>query len=159
MKTIEDLTAGSPSKLVKTIVNLIWSSERSMPAHLTQNGDRTQSFCVDFEDMSAEDEYQMASVAWYEVDEHINPQDDITMQQRATMIRCGEDILIASYIVQKIQRTEIMNEVVEALIEMNTSSWPDNIDVPKVFATESAESWFTYCRKYGMEIAVASTKN
>ena len=48
---------------VQKVLDIISSSDRKMPAHFTSNGNRTQSFCIDF-DISETDEYEMASEAW-----------------------------------------------------------------------------------------------
>jgi len=40
---------------VQKVLDIINSSERVMPAHLTINGSRTQSFCVNFDISEADD--------------------------------------------------------------------------------------------------------
>lgn len=38
------------------VLRIVFNSERAMPAKFTSNGDRTQSFCVEYDDLTAEDE-------------------------------------------------------------------------------------------------------
>ncbi len=141
-------------ELAASIGSLVWESPRKMPAHFTSktNGS-SQSFMVDFEDIDPKDEYEMASTAWNKLGEYIKPEDGITEKQSMAILRCGEDIMIASYITQKIGRIEVIENVVSGLTEKNSGSWPDDLGIPQVFETESAKNWFDFCKEFGVQMA------
>ena len=141
----------SKEVVVGTIINLVWNSKRTMPAHFTSNGIRTQSFCVDFDDIDEKDEYQMASVAYYEVGNYVKPEDNLTKEQYMAFIKCGEDVMISVYIAKKLNQTENIKDIAVSLIEMNKKSWPEKLDISKVFDKKSVKEWFGYCEKYGRE--------
>lgn len=136
---------------VSAIVNLVWNSKRTMPAHFTSNGKRTQSFCVDFDDIDEKDEYQMASVAYYEVGNYVKSKDNLTKEQFIAVIKCGEDVMISAYIAKKLNSIENIKDIAVGLIEMNKKSWPKKLDIPKVFDKKSVKEWFDYCEKYGRQ--------
>lgn len=143
----------SDSDLIPAIVNLVWESTRKMPAHFTSTEERTQSFCVNFEDIDPKDEYQMASVSYIEVGEYIKPEDNITPKQYMAIVRCGEDIMIGSYITERLKKSNNLDEIVSELTQLNRDRWSEELDIPKVFATQSAIGWFNYCKMYGVRVS------
>lgn len=153
MKTASDLTSLSDDEFTRTVLSLVWNVERAMPAVFTSNDDRKQSFCVDFDGIDEKDEYQMASASWHWVSQYIDAGDTFTHSQLMTTVRCGEDLMIASYIVQKLGRPKLINEVCTVLIGDNKESWPKEYDTPTLFATKSAKQWFAYCQEYGAQVA------
>jgi len=138
---------------ITAIVALVWNAKREMPAHFTSNGNRTQSFCVDFYDIDPEDEYQMASASWYWVSQYMGPVNTITEEQLITIIRCGEDLMIASYITEKLKRSVLIDAISKELIEESSKAWPKELSIPEVFASKSAKKWFSYCEEYGAQVA------
>lgn len=154
MQNKTEMYKNMPSEeLANTVTNLVWKCARQMPAHFCSNGDRLQSFCVDFDDIDAGDEYQMASASYVWVGEHIKPEDNLTESQYLTIVRCGEDLMISSYIIKKLGRIEILEKVVTELTDKNKGCWPDDFEIPRIFETESAKSWFDFCKSYGVQVA------
>ncbi len=144
-------TLPSP-KLIEAICNLVFTDNRAMPAHYTSNGG-TQSFCVDFDGIQEDDEYQMASVAFYQVHDYMEDADNLSDSDRAMIIRCGEDLMISSYILHTLERVEVLEEVIEWLTQANLEGWPVEEGAERVFGTESARKWFAFCVEYGGEVA------
>jgi len=153
MKTKIDFEILSATDFVKAVVNLVWSADRAMPAHFTSNGKRTQSFCIDFDDIDSKDEYQMASVAYNEIGDFIKPEDNLTQEQHVAVLRCGEDIMISSYIAQKLNRPETIKDIVIGITEMSTTSWPENFEVSTAFGIKDVKKWFKYCMEYGVTVS------
>jgi hypothetical protein len=152
MKSTKDFENLSKTNFIEAVINLVWSAKRSMPAHFTTNGKRTQSFCVNFDGIDTKDEYQMASVAFYEMGDYIQPKHKLTQEQIASILRCSEDLMITSYIVHKLNKMEYINDVVAGLIQINQKSWPESFEVSKTFEKSFVKKWFKYCEKYGIEI-------
>jgi len=155
-KTKEGIKNLSKNDFVETIFNLIRSSKRGMPAHFTSNGERTQSFCIDFDGIDVKDEYQMASVAYIEVSDYVKTEDNLTKEQYMTVVRCGEDIMISSYISQKLGRTDLIDTIVNKIIKEISQSWPVELKVSEVYKLQSVKKWFKHCQEYGIETAKKS---
>lgn len=91
--------------LPQEVLNVVNSSNRRAPAHFTSNGQRTQSFCVDF-DISEKDEYEMASEAWYQAKE-------------PSIVKTGEDVMLASYVAVKLGCEEHIPELLIVIYTHN----------------------------------------
>lgn len=140
-------------KLIEEISSVVLQSTRPMPAVFTSNGDRKQSFCVDFEDIDPDDEYQMASASWYWVGQYMEQGNNFTEKEVMIIIRCGEDLMISSYVIEKIKRKEIHEEVASEVTEANKRRWSDEMNINQLFSTKSAKDWFNFCKSYGVQVA------
>lgn len=96
---------------IEKVLNIVYSSQRKMPAHFTSSGGRSQSFCVDF-DISETDEYEMASQAWSKT-----PSPDAT--------KTGEDIMIAAFIATKLGGQEYIPQIQNQIIINATKDLPE----------------------------------
>lgn len=105
------LTSVQPNDLVRAVLDIVNSSDRRMPAHFTSNGNRTQSFCVNF-DISEADEYAMASEAWGTATD-------------PSIIKIGEDVMLAAYIAVKLGGEEYISELQDIILKHNLSEIPD----------------------------------
>ncbi len=94
------------------VLYIINKSDRKMPAHFTSNGEKTQSFCVDF-DINETDEYEMASEAW------------ASLSKRSD-IKTGEDIMLASYIATKLNGEDCIPQLYDNIIESNATNITNN---------------------------------
>jgi hypothetical protein len=72
---------------ISQVLKLVLSSERPMPAHFTCGNGRNLTFLIDFDDLTAEDEYEMASHAWYKIPV------GLSKSEVATCIKLGENII------------------------------------------------------------------
>jgi len=97
------LTSVQPNDLILKVLDIINSSKRKMPAHFTSNGNRTQSFCVDF-DISETDEYAMASESWYQAKD-------------PSVIKIGEDIMLAAYIAAKLGGEKFIPQLYQSIVK------------------------------------------
>lgn len=149
----QDLNILSPEEFVDEIVWIVCTAERAMPAYFTSNGDRKQSFCVDYDDIEEKDEYRMAAQAYNGIFNHIKPEDNITYDQTIMIMICGEDLMIASYIVEKRGRSYLMAEIGKEIITRDIRSWPKEFNASEIFKSKPALKWFEYCMDYGTQVA------
>ena len=112
IKMKSNTTSLSPNDLLQEVLNIVNSSTRKIPAHFTSNGNRTQSFCVDF-DISETDEYAMASEAW-------------STTPDPSIIKIGEDIMLAAFIAIKLGGQQDIPELYEIIIGKSSEELSDN---------------------------------
>jgi hypothetical protein len=113
---------------VQKVLDIINSSSREMPAHFTSNGDRTQSFCVDF-DISEADEYEMASEVWVSCPDK-------------SIIKIGEDIMLAAFIATSLNGEKYIPQIYSSIVGAN------NLDT-----TNNHQSYFQHCEEFGIQRA------
>lgn len=133
----------------KQLLDTLYNCQRAMPAHFTSNGDRTQSFCIDFEGLTADDDYQLASEVYnsaYEFASKI-PEDQITKSEIICMLRIGEDLCVGSFILQRTNRYESFSEFRNAIIADNLEFFED--DMSHVSEIPMIQNYFDYCVSIG----------
>lgn len=136
--------------LVDEIVEIVLNSVRPMPAHFTDNGERTQSFCVDFF-IDARHEYQMASVAWEEALNAANKtakeyNQDINL---VPIIKIGEDLMVGAYILEKKDSSKQIGNLIDMLMQEN-KEWSHK---EELINSPPVREYFEYCWKYGLKMA------
>jgi hypothetical protein len=138
--------------VARRVADIVLTANRSMPAHYTSNGDRAKSFCVDF-DIESDDEYNMASFAFYKGSEAIsmNKVDaKPTDLEASAIIKLGEDITVGSYILKKLGDTSHLPELIEELTK-------ENVGIEKVsqmiLDDKVIQDYFAACRSYGLSKA------
>lgn len=135
--------------IVADVINLIMESDRQMPAHYTSGNGRSQTFLVDFDGLSADDEYQMAGTAWY-------CQPPIKSEnERYSMVKIAEDIMLGSYILTKMGYKDLVNQLKTEFVTFEISLFPDDLQskLKKLVKTELVENYFNMCSNFGMERA------
>ncbi|MBI4091858.1 MAG: ADP-ribosylglycohydrolase family protein [Candidatus Levybacteria bacterium] len=110
--------------LVTKVLYIINGSNRKMPAHFMSNGNRTQSFCVDF-DISETDEYEMASKAWRSSTDQ-------------SVIKIGEDIMLATFIAVKLDGEEFIPKLYQSI----TETYPEEL-------FNKHKDYFEHCADFG----------
>lgn len=115
---------------IKEILEILKTSKREMPAHFTSSGDRTQTFLIDF-DIPADDEYEMASYAWY-----------YTSSQEVVLV--GEDLMLSAYIASVLKQPEVIDELKTSIIEKNKEI---------IKNTDGENKYFDKCVEFGIEMA------
>lgn len=121
-----NLAVSQPNDIVQTVLDIINSSKRKMPAHFTSNGNRTQSFCLDF-DISETDEYAMASESWYQAKD-------------PSIVKTGEDIMLAAFIAAKLDGEQHIPQLQKKIIENEPQK---TVDLKKYI------EYFQHCAEYG----------
>ncbi len=141
--------------LVNKIYNLVVLATRPMPAYFTSGNDREKCFGVDFDNLTKRDEYEMACIAYNEVENYIKISID-TAIQRNWIVKLGEDIIISAYITAKLGDPTLSKEVAEMLTKENIRRFrgvhPD-LDVDKSYNLSGLQEYLSHCQNRGLEIA------
>jgi hypothetical protein len=140
--------------LIKKTLQLVYSSSRPMPAHFTQNGDRNQSFCIDFEPLTKDDDEAMASEAWGSTSDFLSVDkcgDEVLDKSQLNMItRVGEDLMAGAFILTKLNGNLLMSEMKKAIIDDTIEAFKDRVNnTEKVFAGKQVNKYFDHCVEYG----------
>lgn len=137
---------------------LVYSSKRSMPAHFTSNGDRQKSFCIDFDQLTASDEYEMASEAWNATSGYFGKSESLsralTENDLSFLTKIGEDIMIGAYILVKLNaiedlsklKSEVLNNAEEDFVKVVS-------DISELIRHPYAQSYFTHCADFSCKLA------
>lgn len=136
---------------LEQVIKLVLSSKRKMPAHFTSNGERAQSFCVDFDQLTEDDEYEMASQAWGNLP-NIPPK-----YKHVELISClkiGEDIMIASYIASKLHHKKLVDSMKRQLIEKNIELFSSD-SAKELALSKEMSGYFNFCSQFGLQRAEA----
>ncbi len=141
------------NEIIQKVISLVMSSERPMPAHYTtgKNG-RTQSFCIDFEPLYEEDEYDMASVAWYSASDHGIEFPD--KHDCGLTVKFGEDIMIGAYILEILGGRTHLDDLMAALIAENIENFIANVpNIKEIVERVGVSFYFNYCKMFGADVA------
>jgi len=127
------------------VLKIVFNSDRFMPAKFTSNGDRAQSFCVEYDGLTAEDEYQLASEIYATLWEFVEkiPKDQITEVEATCMLKIGEDIAIGSFILQRMDEYASFTDLRQEIVEENLNRWDKPLD--HVAKIPLIQNFFDYC--------------
>ncbi len=134
---------------LRKTLHTIYNSKRPMPAHFTSDDEkgRTQSFCVDY-DIPADDEYEMASVAWYSLGE-ILPE-DFEIGSYAAYVKPGEDIMIGAYILTKEGKGDLINDLKTEIINNSVEGFSQAIaNYKETISNPAVVKYFDHCAEFG----------
>ena len=142
------MTITDPSLL--KVLKAVFSSERAMPAHFTSNGDRTQSFCIDYE-IDADDEYELASQAYAVLWEYLGkiPEDQISKADAGCVLKIGEDIALGTFILQKEDEYASFSDLKQELIEENVRLWDSMPKLEEIVDIPLVKNYFDFCEWFG----------
>lgn len=146
-----------------TIIDLVFSSERAMPARYTSNGDRTMSFCVGIDELTEEDESAMASFPWSAITDYYSKlsQDQQDLVSFHIVIKQSEDIMIGAFANQVRFDSEVdAEELITAIIEENLDILEENeVEVSDAFRaviySEPIQAFYQECYDYAKQRAVS----
>ena len=114
--------------MIDKILQIVYSSQRPMPAHFTGSDTRNQTFLIDF-DISEDDEYEMASQAWY-------------LATSRDVIKIGEDLMLSSYIAIKLGGEKYIADI-QKIILSDAAPYYIDIDLDK------HKDYFEDCINFG----------
>ncbi len=136
-------------QLLLNVLQIVFNSERAMPAKFTSNGDRTQSFCVEYDGLTAEDEYQLASEMYITLWEFVGrvAKDQITKAEATCMLKIGEDIAIGAFILQRTDEYASFADLRQEIIEENLNRWDQPLG--HVASIPLIQNFFDYCQWTG----------
>jgi len=139
---------------IKETLRLVYSSGRPMPAHFTQNGDRNQSFCIDFEPLTKDDDEAMASEAWGSTSDFLSVDkcgDEILDKSQFNMVtKVGEDMMVGAFILAKLNGGSLMTEIKRAIIDDTIETFKNKVNnADQVLAGKQVNRYFDHCMEYG----------
>lgn len=149
---IEDEKNKNDDKIKQTL-DIIFNSTRPMPAHFCSNGELFQSFCINFDPLTDEDDELMATRAWGSIRDFI-VSDTLAKGEFYLVQRCGEESMIGAYVLTKLggenELEKLQQAIKEHLIEILA---PSHSNIKSLFAREYALKYFDYCSDYGYSLA------
>jgi len=135
--------------IISQVLELVLSSERPMPAHFTSGNGRNQTFLIDFDDMTAGDEYEMASYAWHGIPVGLSESDV------QVCLKIAEDVMVGSYIAVKegiADKIDLLKkEIVEA--NLNCLSKAEKQTINDTLASKEARNYIDFCADFGTSTA------
>lgn len=139
---------------IRETLRLVFSSTRSMPARFMSNGDRTQSFCIDFEPLDEKADLAMASESWGSVGNFLDVQNRgtevLSDSQMNLVIRCGEDIMVGAFILTKLNGVTLMKEMRMAVIDDTIKAFGEKIEnLASILGGEQVVKYLDHCANYG----------
>jgi hypothetical protein len=142
--------------ITKKVVDLVLSATRSMPARFT--GDdvkgRKQTFGVNFSDLTADDEAEMATAAFFKAQE-INYGFKSSLEYYGTLM-IGEDAMIGAYILTKFGNENLVPELRKIVITERTNNFIKSEEMKsfgKIILSDEVIKFFIECSNYGIKIA------
>lgn len=145
--------------IIRETLCLVFSSTRPMPAHFTSNGDRRQSFCIEFEPLGKDDDEAMASEAWGVIGDFLSIKkcgdEYLTKSQFNTVTRCGEDLMVGAFILTKLGGSLLVVEMKKAIIDDTITTFVEkNENLASILSGKQVNKYFNYCIEYGRDRAV-----
>lgn len=139
---------------INQVISMVMAANRSMPAHFTSYKDRSQSFCIDSNLINTHDEYNMASESHRKVYDYLK---DKAAGNGLVILKIGEDIMISSYIISKLESSKLVNDLKESLIKANIDLLEkDNLDfVNQLLKSLETQQYLDYCMEFGKNTALS----
>lgn len=139
---------------LKETLRLVSSSTRPMPAHFTSNGERRESFCIDFVPLSANIDTAMASEAWWSHGYFLSTEkcgsENLSQGQTSAVIKCAEDLMVGAFILTKLNGSSLMVEMKRVIICDVVENLKDKIEgLEAVLTGQQVNKYFDYCIEYG----------
>jgi len=110
------------------ILDIVFSSNRKMPAHQNSRGDRKQTFGIDSEYINGKDDYEMASQAFNSKDRFLRTLPNLTSRQLDILLKVGEDCMLAGYFKQKMYKDLDKTILINAVIKENINLWENYLN-------------------------------
>ena len=132
------------NKNISQVLNLVLSSERPMPAHFTSGNDRTKTFLIDFDGLTEDDEYEMASQAWHNIPAGLSESDT------SVCLKIAEDVMVGSYIAVKEGIADKIDLLKGELIRANISSLSDSKkhSISDILETREVRNYIDDCADF-----------
>jgi len=137
----------------KKAIDLVFSSKRSAPARFSQNHSRTQSFCIDFNQLKKEADEIMAAQAWGAIGYYLTEKTPLEQNQFLAVLKIGEDIMIGAFIATKIneEKTSLLKQ---KIIQKNTNLFSDDIpNLGRILDADEVQRYLSHCQEFGIDTA------
>lgn len=139
------------SETLREILRIVYSSQRRMPAVYTSLGDRKKTFCIEFNDLSADDDYEMASEAHAATD--MLPK-ELSAIHFNIIHKVGEDVMLGSFVATKLGHQDMVDEVVRIVIDNAIEDYHNEIQSnPELLQEPLTDSYIQHCAQFGITTA------
>jgi hypothetical protein len=133
---------GNNQAIHKTL-ELLASSERAMPAHFCGN-----SFCIDWDQINYDDDYEMSSAVYYETDGIDKTSDIVTAKNLSFFYLLAENLMMGSFILTKLNSEDSIDEFKQLIFDSFLETTPkDKEFLNKII--QVGYSYFEHCLNYG----------
>lgn len=132
------------AEIITRVMEIVSSSSRSMPAHFNSHGNRTQSFGIDFEPLTADDDYSMASEAW----NGAKSIKEASGADNSLIVLLGEECMLSAYIVTKLGHPELIDDVVSAAYKRLAGIFTDE-KLQRIVSITGVNAYLDLCKQYG----------
>lgn len=144
---------------IERTLELVFSSTRRMPAHFTSEGERSQTFAVDFEPLTADDDCNMASTSYNAVENFAKGLKSTL--ERSIVVKFGEDLMLGGYVYTKLggameQEVELFKHIAGEDKRMFENGSSD-IDFDEILESKGVGDYLKYCFEFGVELAKGAT--
>lgn len=142
------MTLTDPSLL--NVLQIVFNSKRAMPAHFSGDETKSKSFFVDYDKLTPDDEYEIASQVYHIMWEFLGkvPEDQITKSDASCVLKIGEDIALGAFILQKEDEYASFSDLRQETIEENVDLW-DNPQLEKIVKIPLVQNYFDFCGWFG----------
>lgn len=143
--------------ILKQSLQLIGSTGRRMPAHFTSDVERgrAQSFLIDFEPLSEDDECEMASEAWDCMSYFTTPiNTPVTKEQYPVLVCFGEDVMVGAFIITKLGRKDLIAELQKISIADSLESFAQMEGLNELCKLPEIKAFFDHCAEFGTQRAI-----
>ncbi|MFA6537664.1 MAG: hypothetical protein WCT18_04700 [Patescibacteria group bacterium] len=137
-------------QILEKTLDLVYSSTRAMPAHFTSNGDRSQSFCIDFELLDADADYNMASSAYnFPNIDLVSEKISLSPEQLTAVIKCGENVMVGAFIISKLGGKIMIEEMKKNIIENSINTFDSRVkNLENIFSSDAVQFYLNHCVEY-----------
>lgn len=145
----------SDPMLIEKILDLVFSSKRTMPAHFYSQGNRKQTFGINFDPLDADTDYEMANTAHNISSMFYSAIPDLNKEEHSALLKYGEDIMLGAFIVCSIDKKDMSKDLQEEIIKENTNLFEDRIPerIPELLKNSNVSHAFDYYRYVGEQFA------
>jgi len=147
----QELSEKYTNKDINHILDIVFSSKRSMPAKFYSANGRTQTFDVNYP-IPEVDEEVMAGQAWGDLDDYFKIEDyDKNVNdslQRAFLVMYGENIMLASYIANELNKKNLIPILIQKIYEQMKDTYREKVDIDYFKDKDGFKKWTQYCSSF-----------
>ncbi|REJ81717.1 MAG: hypothetical protein DWQ44_11365 [Bacteroidetes bacterium] len=142
---------------LKETLTLLRGAGRNLPAHYTKSGNRSATFCIEFEPLKEDLDTEMAHESYYSLTRFVPVTNAPTDLHWRVLLKLGEDCMAGSFILTTLGKpsdtftlvrelrkdiTSLVNELAEEEI---SDEW---------YTQKSSQDYLHYCMEYGTKRAL-----
>lgn len=96
----------------------------------------------------------MASESWYSIGKYLNTKNQsdeiLSENQLNTVIKCGEDLMVGSFILTKINGYSFLTDMKKAILAKDIDIFKNAVsNLPTIFSGQQINKYFDHCIQFG----------